>query len=62
MSKYAIKSKLNRQLAIETCTNATADNVFVLPPYSVRYRLFTDDEYKYVRSIYGKDLIIRRTG
>lgn len=57
--RYGFKNRQNRQLVIELAANASPNDIFVLPPYGVRYKELSSEQLSYVKGRYGDSLIIR---
>lgn len=57
---YGFKNKLNRSLTIQVNVNPTPNDIFILPPYSLRTKELTDIEVNYIRSTYGNSIIIKQ--
>ena len=60
MPKFGFKNKRNRQLTIELEDKASSEKIFPLPPYSIRYKEMSTDEFNYVKARYGADVILRK--
>lgn len=56
--KVEINNRLNRQVLMYTESTRDVERAYPLPPRGVRTVFLTPEQISYIRSTYGRDLIL----